>query len=215
MARFLTAGAVLLALATGAGTAMAAGPGTDPDWPCVQRLVPELSAAAVWSGPPPPQGDGWRQVPEVADLVARITPMAVGEAAGVRSILDFAAPLDAGARRQMLPLALSGTLAGTNQVRSQVIERIKAFARRQRGLAEMVQRLTEQLDVSDQEGAGQAAAGEAKARHAELEQRVFFATKTFQDTERTLRYICEVPVRLEARFGAYARALEGALPPPP
>ena len=23
----------------------------DPDWPCIQRLMPELSAATVWDGP--------------------------------------------------------------------------------------------------------------------------------------------------------------------
>ena len=100
-------------------------------------------------------------------------------------------------------------------VRSQVIERIKAFARRQRRLAEIVQRLTEERDSSGPEANNRAEAEAADAQYAELEQRIFFATKTFQDAERTLRYMCDVPVRLEARFGAYARALEAALPPPP
>ncbi|MBC9178181.1 hypothetical protein [Pseudoroseomonas ludipueritiae] len=185
----------------------------DPDWPCVQRLVPSLSASAVWSGPMPPADDSWRQVPEVAALVAAITPNGVREANGLRAIQDFVAPLDAGARRQLLPLALSGTLAETNGARGQVIERIRVFARRQRGLAETVQRLTEQLDATDT--AAPAAGTEEAARRAELQQHIFFATKTFQDAERTVRYMCEVPVRMEARFGAYVRALEAALPPPP
>ncbi|RKK04157.1 hypothetical protein EBE87_21240 [Pseudoroseomonas wenyumeiae] len=200
-----------LSAAAGARAANAA----DPDWPCVQRLVPNLTAAGVWSGPVPPPGDAWRQVPDVAALVTRITPSAVREEAGLRMIGDFAAPLDAEARRRLLPLVLSGTLAETNQVRGQIIERIGAFARRQRGLADTVQHLTEQLDASGPEAEKPDTAGDAKARQAELQQRVFFATKTFQDAERTLRYMCEVPVRLEARFGAYARALEAALPAPP
>lgn len=205
---------LVLGMAVSAGAARAA-TAADPDWPCVQRLVPNLTAAGVWSGPAPPPGEAWRQVPDVATLVTRITPSAVGEEAGLRLIGDFVVPLDAEARRRLLPLVLSGTLAETNQVRGQIIGRIGAFARRQRVLAETVQHLTEQLDASAPEAEKQGTAGDAQARQAELQQRVFFATKTFQDAERTLRYMCEVPVRLEARFGAYARALEAALPAPP
>ncbi|MFC7556923.1 hypothetical protein ACFQU7_39010 [Pseudoroseomonas wenyumeiae] len=40
-----------LSAAAGARAATAA----DPDWPCVQRLVPNLTAAGVWSGPVPPR----------------------------------------------------------------------------------------------------------------------------------------------------------------
>ena len=53
---------------------------------------------------------------------------------------------------------------------------------------------------------------ELSTKQFDLEQRRFFATKAFQDAERTLRYVCEAPVRLEARLGAWARALEAALP---
>lgn len=195
-------------LRAGAQAATAA----EPDWPCVQRLVPSLSASAVWSGPPPPTDESWRRVPQVSALVAEITPSTVQEAKGLRAIQDFVAPLDAQARREMLPMVIAGVLAETNQVRGQVIDRIRAFARRQRGLAETVQRLTEELDAtSTRPGSG----AEAAARRAEMEQHVFFATKTFQDAERTVRYMCEVPVRLDGRFGAYARALQAALPPTP
>jgi hypothetical protein len=45
-----------------------------------------------------------------------------------------------------------------------------------------------------------------------LEQRHAFAAKSFTDAERTMRYACEAPVRLEGRLGAYARALAAALP---
>ena len=35
-----------------ARAAGAAATGADPDWPCVQRLVPEIAAAMIWTGPP-------------------------------------------------------------------------------------------------------------------------------------------------------------------
>lgn len=213
--RMALAPLLILLVTVVAGTDAHAATAADPDWPCVQRLVPALTAAGVWSGPAVPQDGAWRQIPDVAALVARITPSTVDDTSGLRMIDDFAAPLDAEARQHLLPLVLSGTLSETNQVRQQLIERISAFGRRQHGLAETVQRLTEQLDATGPEATKADASDEAKGRAAELQQRVFFATKTFQDAERTLRYMCEVPVRLEARFGAYARALQSALPTPP
>ena len=63
--------ALVVALCEVAGSAP---PGPrDPDWPCQQIKVPQLSVAAVWSGPPfDPQQDGWREKPQVADLVHEI-----------------------------------------------------------------------------------------------------------------------------------------------
>jgi len=114
-----------------------------------------------------------------------------------------------------LPLAFSGPLEETSQARSQVIGRIGACARRQRGRAEAVQGLAGQRDATGLEAGARGTAKEAADNKAELQQRVFFATKTFQDADRTVRYMCEVPVRLEARLGAYARALQAGLPQPP
>lgn len=196
---------VLLVLLVSAGPVMARG--EDPDWPCVQRLVPSLTASGVWSGPPLPEGGAWRDAPAVAALVDRIAPRSVVAEAGVQAIEAFAAPQDAASRVQLLPLLLAGLLEETNRTRSELIERLKSFARRQRELAEVVNRTAAALDAIPPE-----AIGEAAARRAELVERHFWETKSFQDAERTLRYACEAPVRLEARFGAYARAVGRALP---
>ena len=48
-----------------AGPGAAADP-TDPDWPCVQRKVPELSIGQMWSGPLP--DDAWKTNAEVKEL---------------------------------------------------------------------------------------------------------------------------------------------------
>jgi hypothetical protein len=192
--------AVLLAALAFAGAGPAA-PGSDPDWPCVQRLVPRLSAAALWPGQPP--GGDWRAVPEVAALVGRVAPRALPEGEGVAAIERFAAPLDPDARRRLLPLAFAGALDESNRVRDGLIEQIRRFARRQRDLAEGVRRLEAEM---------RATPVDAGPVRAELEQRHAFAAKSFTDAERTMRYACEAPVRLESRLGAYARAMAAALP---
>ncbi len=55
------AGAVLLF--RGAAGAAAS---EDPDWPCVQRLMPEISPATVWGGPPlDDAAPAWRETPAI------------------------------------------------------------------------------------------------------------------------------------------------------
>ncbi len=62
------AGAVVFS----AGAAGAAA-SEDPDWPCVQRLMPEISPATVWDGPPVDDAArAWREAHPVRDLVVRI-----------------------------------------------------------------------------------------------------------------------------------------------
>src|SRR5215831_7334501 len=60
-----------MAVLCSAGTVLSAPPGPrDPDWPCQQIKVPQLSVASVWSGPSiDQQQDGWRQDQTVAELV--------------------------------------------------------------------------------------------------------------------------------------------------
>ncbi|MBD0270413.1 MAG: hypothetical protein ICV73_00665 [Acetobacteraceae bacterium] len=190
--------AVLALAAAAAGPSAAA---ADPDWPCVQRLVPRLTAAALWTGPAP-QGD-WRAEPEVAALVGRVAPRVVTEEAGVAAIERFAEPLDPSDRRRLLPLVFAGVLDEANRLRDGLIDQIRRFARRQRELAEGVRRLESELRAMPED------AGPARE---ELEQRRAFAAKTFTDANGTVRFACEAPVRLEARLGAYARALAAALP---
>ncbi|MBK1659551.1 hypothetical protein [Paracraurococcus ruber] len=186
-----------LALAALLPAAALAQPKGDPDWPCVQRLVPVVAAGALW----PEAGEGdWHAEPEVAALARRLAPRGVAEAEGLAAIEGFAAPLGPDQRRRLLPLAFAGLLEETNAQRGQVIEQLRRFARRQRDLAERVRGLE-----AEQRAAPTAA-------QEELTQRHFFAAKAYSDAERTLRYACEAPVRLEARLGAWTRALRAALP---
>src|SRR6202008_1543785 len=44
-----------------------------PDWPCAQAKVPEISLAAVWSGPALDDATSkWRDSPKISQLVARL-----------------------------------------------------------------------------------------------------------------------------------------------
>ncbi|HXY99956.1 MAG TPA: hypothetical protein VEI03_08130 [Stellaceae bacterium] len=187
-------------------SAGAAAPGADPDWPCQQVLVPVLSADMLWRGPPIEKAGDWQADPEVAALVRRIAPRDVTVEAGEAAIGAFAATLGADKARR-LTLVFAGLLDETNRDRSEVIERLKDLARRQRNLAALIDRLTTELDAAPAEPGG-----EASASQTELQQRWSFTSRSYAEMQRTMRYACEVPRTLDARLGAYAHVLEAALP---
>jgi hypothetical protein len=181
--------------------------GADPDWPCQQALVPTLSAGMVWSGPSPDGFGDWHGEPAVAALVQRIAPREVPTADGEAAIQQFTHDVE-GDRKRLITLAFAGLLDETNRQRSEVIQRIKLLAERQRNLASLVARLTTELD---QTPAPADSASPEAAQRTDLLQRWTFTSRAYNELQRTMRYACEVPSQLDARLGVYARALEAGL----
>jgi hypothetical protein len=181
--------------------------GQDPEWPCQQRLMPTLGSGALWSGPPLDSVGDWRGEPDVAELVGRIAPRSVSIETGVAAIGSFADQLSANMdKRRLMTLVFAGLLDETNRERSEVIDRLKALGRRQHELADIASHAGEALrDIPAD------ATGDAAARRTDLEQRFAFVTQAFENTQRTMRYACEAPVRLEARLGRYAQAVKDHL----
>jgi hypothetical protein len=171
----------------------------DPDWPCEQRLVPRLAAATYWNGPLDTAED-WRADPVVRDLVHRLAPRRVTTQEGLTEIEAFAktASVD---RPRRAALVFRGLLEETDRERAGLIERLKQIGRRQRELAELVARLAEDL---------RSLPADANAERLDLQQRHDFTARNFEEVQRTIRYACEAPVGLDARLGAWARALQAA-----
>jgi hypothetical protein len=93
----------------------------------------------------------------------------------------------------------------TDRERAALIEELKEIGRRQRELAGLVGRLGTQLNAIPPGATGQDA-----ARRVDLQQRYDFSARNFDEIQRTIRYACETPVELDARLGAWARALHKA-----
>jgi hypothetical protein len=196
--------AVLIVLMASA-RAFATPPGQDPDWPCQQRLVPELTVGAYWSGLAAPDAN-WRDDAPVAQLVAEIAPRDVPPEDGVAKIETFAKTLNPAERSAALSLVFAGVTDETNRLRDSVIERIKELTRRQRGIAQQVGKATDQVSAIPADATGPDA-----EKRAEAVERQTMLTRTFEDTRRTMRYACNAPTALEARLGLYARTLQELL----
>jgi hypothetical protein len=185
----------------------AAAPRTEgPDWPCQQRLVPKLTPAAYWNGPLDMQGD-WQADPETAALVRHLVPRQVTVEDGLAAIAAFTKTVS-GDRSHRLALAFRGLLEETDRERTDLIERLKQIGRRQRELAELAAQLASELDAIPPDATGKTA-----AERTDLQLRHDFTARNFEEVQRTIRYACEAPVRLDARLGAWARALQSAAQP--
>ena len=182
-------------------TAFAADP-RFADWPCMQIKVPEISAAAVWSGPPIDDvRNAWQEDPAVRDLVARLAARRTALDNAQRTISDFITG-NAAERQQKAKLLFAGLLARLNAERSEVMDGIERFFRQQKELAARtrleISELRQLQDVANQD----------QAKTEELANRVAWDTRIFDERRRTISFACEVPVLIEQRLFALARMIE-------
>jgi hypothetical protein len=194
-------GIVVVVLAV--GLAAAAKAETPGDWPCEQVLVPTVSAAVVWAGP---AIDGlesaWRRTPEVAALVARATDQRVSDEDAEAAVEAFARALPAAEKPARLTVLFAGVLDAANVRRGEMIAGIRKLTRQQ-------QQLAHQLDdgLTELRRLESAATLMADAAAAELRDKLAWGQRLFDDREKSLRFLCEVPVTVEERLGLLARAI--------
>ncbi|WP_159718474.1 hypothetical protein [Geminicoccus flavidas] len=176
-----------------------------PDWPCVQRLVPELSTAAVWQGPPIDQAlDEWRTHPEVVELINEIAPRRVPVETAEATAVGFIAA-DPAERERRASLLFAGLFDTLNQERGEVIAGLERLTRRQREFVRSIEADAARLRALQKDP------GADPAAVKELTDRVTWQTRIFEERRRTIRYVCEVPVLIEKRLFVLGRAMQGAM----
>ena len=184
-----------------AGARPAAAVGEDPDWPCVQRLVPEIAPGMLWAGPPLDVVHG-EPVPAIdalaSELAARRVPLQAAEA----QVEQFASSLAAEQKAEQLTRLFARTLAIINRDRSSIVQGIRKYARGQRALAERINVRNEELI--------ELAADRVLERDALRAERDW-DLRVYEDRRSSLGYLCEQPVLLEQRAFALARAIAGHL----
>jgi hypothetical protein len=198
---------VLLAFVLGCawGTKAIAADPRFPDWPCVQIKVPEISVAAVWSGPSIDDvGDAWQIDPARRDLVGRLAARRTTLEAAQRAIAETITG-NAAERQQKAKLIFAGLFATLNEERRQVMAGIERFFRRQKALAEQTRSEIAELRELQDANAGD------QSKIAELADRVAWDTRIFDEQRKTISYACEVPVLIEQRLFALARMVERSL----
>ncbi len=176
-----------------------------PDWPCQQIMVPTLSVAAFWTDPPLDNvGDAWRKDPAVADLVERLAARRTAMEEAEKSIKDFVTG-SAEEKQWKATTLFAGLFATLNEERTQVMQGIERFARRQQELRDKIRdevgKMRRDQDQPDADKGGESKLGEAIA----------WDTRVYDERRHTIGYVCDVPTTIERRRFSLARAIQQTL----
>jgi DNA polymerase III alpha subunit len=178
---------VVMAIALASpGPALAADP-RYPDWPPIDDVD------SIWE-----QDPAVRNL--VAQLAARRTPLE--DAEKIISDAITGAPAE---RQRKAKLIFAGLFKELNHERSEVMNGIERFSRKQKEFADQVRSTILQLREL------QNAPGHDQTKVDELISRVEWDTRIFDERSKTIGYVCEVPVLIEQRLFALARAIQQSL----
>jgi hypothetical protein len=185
----------------------AAAADTDPDWPCFQRKVTEISPAQVWTGPSlDAVGEAWRDDGDLAELAATIASRRTEMADAKAKIAEFANAAGDDRNRRLTWL-FAGILSSINAERSSIMTGIGRYARRQHALAGKIADEAAELDKLPAQGG----TNDENARRQDVSEAQEWDTRIFRERERSLRYVCELPTTLEQRAFALGREIAGQL----
>jgi hypothetical protein len=174
-----------------------------PDWPCVQIKVPELSVAAVWTGPPIDDVRGtWQEDQKVADLVPRLAARRTPLEAAEKLITEFLG--GAIEREYKGKLLFAGLFETLSRERSEVMDGIERFSRKQKGVVDKIRAKTAELHrLQDTQAEA--------SKIDDLANQLDWDLRVYEDEKKTVGYVCEVPQLIERRLFALARSIQQAM----
>ncbi|AHJ65620.1 putative secreted protein [Granulibacter bethesdensis CGDNIH4] len=198
----------LLLLTTAATTpSWAASFDKDPDWPCQQRLVPHVAAATYWAGEAPvPSAEDAPQDKARAAVIAAVSDRSLPLADGQARLAAYADTIPQAERSKVLGTLFADITAAIDTERTSLISRIKELGRHQRGIARQVEAVNGDLSKLPEEPQG---ADLVKSNDLNSERGLL--VRSYQETQHTMRYVCEAPADLEGRLAAYARTLQAKI----
>lgn len=188
----------ILALALTVTPALAA----DPDWPCVAGRRDHLSMGQMWAGPVPDEATATQaRDPAIRALAEILTDRRA-------TLEDLLPQLDAfaeGADNAQLTALFQASFDLIEDRRFAVVSRIADFVTVQRGMQGQVEAARAELARLEAAEPPDFDAIDRAEEAADLTARVF------EERQRQVRYVCEVPNLLEQRAFGLARAIMARL----
>jgi hypothetical protein len=165
-----------------------------PDWPCPQLKVPGISPATVWNGPSlEPVDKQLLADPRDAELVTRLVARRTQMEEARKLIEEFIGRSEA--ERQVRATALFAELYSVlNAQRDEVMNGIERFSRKEKDMAAEIRAKTRKMQQMQDESDADPAATDPLATQLAWE------TRIFEDRQRSMSYVCEVPVLIEKRL---------------
>lgn len=199
--RWQIAFGALLAVAAVNGPGFAADP-RYPDWPCTQAKVPEISLAAVWAGPPLDDvKDSWKDDAKVSALVSKLAARRTPLEDAQKAITEFLGS-SAAEKAATGKLLFAGLFDSLNAQRSSVMNGIERVTRKQREAADKIRADVLALQVL------QGASPPDQPKIDELGNQLVWETRIFEDRQRMVKFVCEVPTAIDQRLFALGRTIQ-------
>lgn len=193
-------------LAMAFGTAQAQQ--VDPEWPCVQRLVPTVSPATMW---PLPVDDNMMQswaaddiIRPLAEHLGDLPELTDQERLAIQEFSENEAESDLEMR---LTLLAAGVVDVTNRVRGKYIKGIKRYTKQQIAISHQIEDSLNQLSLlGDKDDA------DSLEKRTTIRDTLKWHERVYDQREHSIRLLCEQPVELEQRLSSVLREVAQYLP---
>jgi hypothetical protein len=196
-----------------ADAAWAAPDPANPDWPCVQGKVENLSPTAIWDGPPIDQIKDWRKDTEIDALVRKLATRKIPIERAKAAIEDFAKAQPDDMRDQRLTTLFAGLFEVVNTQRRVVIKGIEKYQRAQKARAEEIEKMGKELAAkgSDPEAMNQPLDATTIDAMTPEQEKYMWANRIFKERQDNIPIACELPPLVEERLFDLTRTIRGLM----
>lgn len=187
---------------------LAAADPNNPDWPCVQKKVQNLSATAIWDGPALDSSKDWFSSPKISALVTKLASRRVPIEKATAAINEFATSFPEADRDTQLTKLFAGLFDTVNNQRRAIISGIEKYQRSQKARAEELEK--QGVDMANVKG-DIVVDDTAAVPESEEEQKLYWAGRIFQERQANIPIACELPSVLEERLFELTRAIRAKM----
>ena len=171
----------------------------NPDWPCIQVLIEELSWGSIWTGPPLDDNSSkWIDDENLSAIAKKLLNRKTKENEGINELKKYINRNNSPDQLTKLFHALFDT---TNEIWKKRTEKLLNFGKRQRLTSEKkamklekIKELTKEPDLN-------------KDKIQKLEQEKFWDIRRFEDRRNISDSLCEQPRFYEKRLGVYGNLI--------
>ena len=176
----------------------------NPDWPCIQVLLEELSWGSIWTGPPlDERTTKWKENEELRLLAIKIMDRKTKEEDGITELKKF---MKKNNSPEDLTFLFHALFDKTNEIWKNRTQKLKNFGKKQRLTSEKIARKLEKSKILLENPEAN------KEEITRLEQEKFWDIRKFEDRRMQSDYLCEQPRFYEKRLGVYSKIISEKLP---
>ena len=176
----------------------------NPDWPCIQVLLEELSWGSIWTGPPlDERTTKWKENEELRLLAIKIMDRKTKEEDGITELKKF---MKKNNSPEDLTFLFHALFDKTNEIWKNRTQKLKNFGKKQRLTSEKIARKLEKSKILLENPEAN------KEEITRLEQEKFWDIRKFEDRRMQSDYLCEQPRFYEKRLGVYSQIILEKLP---